>query len=39
LTTIQPYVLPLKSTRYMLPINAGEITASQGQIEQNKYQP
>ncbi|MDN5287770.1 MAG: RagB/SusD family nutrient uptake outer membrane protein, partial [Mucilaginibacter sp.] len=37
LTSTQTYTLPLKSTRYMVPINAVEISASQGQIEQNKY--
>jgi hypothetical protein len=35
--TIQTYTLPVKSLRYAVPINGVEITASQGQIEQNNY--
>jgi hypothetical protein len=35
--TIQTYTLPVKSSRYMVPINGVEINASQGQIEQNTY--
>jgi hypothetical protein len=37
LNTIQTYTLPVKSLRYAVPINGVEITASQGQIEQNNY--
>lgn len=37
LNTIQTYTLPVKSLRYAVPINSIEITASQGQIEQNNY--
>ncbi|MFD2871694.1 RagB/SusD family nutrient uptake outer membrane protein [Mucilaginibacter ximonensis] len=37
LNTIQTYTLPAKSLRYAVPINGVEITASQGQIEQNSY--
>jgi hypothetical protein len=37
LTSTQTYTLPLKSTRYMVPINGVEISASQGQIQQNNY--
>ena len=36
-TSTQTYTLPLKSTRYMVPINGIEISASQGQIQQNNY--
>ncbi|MDB5117037.1 MAG: RagB/SusD family nutrient uptake outer membrane protein [Mucilaginibacter sp.] len=36
-TTTQTYTLPLKSTRYMVPINLVEISSSQGQIQQNNY--
>jgi tetratricopeptide (TPR) repeat protein len=35
--TPQTYTLPVKSNRYMVPINDVEINASQGQIEQNTY--
>ncbi|WP_256007514.1 RagB/SusD family nutrient uptake outer membrane protein [Pedobacter deserti] len=35
--TTQTYTLPVKSLRYAVPINAVEISASQGQIEQNNY--
>ena len=37
MNTIQTYTLPVKSLRYAVPINGVEITASQGQIEQNNY--
>lgn len=36
-TSPQTYTLPVKSTRYMVPINGVEIDASNGQIEQNTY--
>jgi hypothetical protein len=35
--TPQTYTLPVKSKRYMMPINGVEINASQGEIEQNTY--
>jgi hypothetical protein len=35
--TIHTYTLPVKSLRYAVPINGVEISASQGQIEQNNY--
>ena len=35
--SIQTYTLPVKSLRYAVPINGVEISASQGQIEQNSY--
>lgn len=35
--TPQTYTLPVKSPRYMVPINGVELDASRGQIEQNKY--
>jgi hypothetical protein len=37
MTSTQTYTLPLKSTRYMVPINGVEISASQGEIQQNTY--
>lgn len=37
MNTIQTYTLPVKSLRYAVPINGVEITAGQGQIEQNNY--
>jgi len=37
LNTIQTYTLPVKSLRYAVPISGVEITAGQGQIEQNNY--
>jgi hypothetical protein len=35
--TPQTYTLPIKSNRYMVPVNGVEINASNGQIEQNTY--
>ena len=35
--TLETYTLPVKSSRYMVPISNDEIINSQGQIEQNIY--
>lgn len=37
MNNIQTYTLPVKSRRYMVPINGIEVSNSHGQIEQNTY--